>query len=119
MPYDSFLILLPLHTDIIPFVSDNCATQYRCEWVFQFWQNSSCQHNKKVIVYHGVSRQDKGIVDAMSGFSVIEPLRKAVVRENFSYNNASNIYEFLMDWFHKDKKSITFHLESHIQKKAR
>ena len=61
-----------------------------------------------MIVYHGVSRQDKGIVDAMSGFSVIEPLKKAVVRENFSYNNASNIYEFLMTGSIKIKKALLF-----------
>ena len=50
--------------DILRLKSDNCLTQYKSKYVFNFW--------------HG-----KGLVDAMSGFGVKGIIRRVVVTKNF------------------------------------
>ena len=57
-----------------------------------------------VIVYYGVSGHGKGLVDMMSGFGVKGPLRRAVITSNFSYSNAVDIYNFLIDKFSNNMK---------------
>ena len=41
------------------------------------------KYEKSVIVYYGASGHRKGLVDAMSGFGVKGPLRKAVLTQDF------------------------------------
>ena len=53
-------------------------------------------NNKKtVIVYYGVSGHGKGLVDAMSGFGVKQPVRKAIIQKDWFFNSAEDIYHFL------------------------
>ena len=66
---------------------------------------------KMVIVYYGVSGHGKGLVDAMSGFGVKGPLWRAVITSNFSYSNAVDIYNFLIDKFSNDMKKHYFLLD--------
>ena len=47
--------------EIICFKSDNCSTQYKCKWIFQFWNNLPKKLNTKVIIYYGISGHDKGL----------------------------------------------------------
>ena len=59
---------------------------------------------KRVIVYYGASGHGKGLVDAMSGFKVKEPLHKAVITGNFPYNSSSDICEYVADLVKDDRK---------------
>ena len=61
---------------------------------FQF--SASLQWNKKFFVYYyGIKGHGKGLVDAMSGFGLKTPLRKAIVTENVFYDSAQKVYEFI------------------------
>ena len=59
--------------------SDNCSTQYKCKWVFRFYNNLAIEKQVKILVYYGVSGHGKGLVDAMSSFGVKAPLLRAVI----------------------------------------
>ena len=83
-------------TTILPFKSDNCSVQYKCKNVFSMWQSKVTSSQKQVIIYYGVSSHGKGLVDAMSGFGVKGPLRKAAWCENFSYSCADDITKYLV-----------------------
>ena len=69
---------------------------------------------KKIIVYYGASGHGKGLVDAMSGFGVKGPLRKAVVTEDFFYNSAEEIHTFLTNRFTDDHNKHYFLVNSDI-----
>ena len=77
--------LLQSHSEnsISRFKSDNCATQYKCKWIFRFWSTFALNKKTKVTVYYGVSGHGKRLVDAMSAFRVKSPLLRAVVSKNF------------------------------------
>ena len=67
---------------------------------------TSSKNKGDCILWH--SGCGKGFVDAMMRFGVKEPLRKAVIRENLFYSNASDIYDFLMEYFCEDIKKHYF-----------
>ena len=69
---------------ILRFKSDNCSCQYKCKYVFYFWQPLAKEHNKNII-YQGVSGHGKNQADVMSGFGVKSPLREAIVIKAFFY----------------------------------
>ena len=96
---------------ILRFKSDNCATQYKSKHIFHFWSNIAAQYRTKAIVYYGVSGHGKGLVDAMSSFGAKAPLRKAVITEDFNFNSAYHIYEYLDGIFAHDKLKHHFFLE--------
>ena len=52
--------------------------------------------NRSAIVYYGVLGHGKDLVDAMSAFGVKGPIKKAVLREDFSYHKALDIQEYLI-----------------------
>ena len=81
--------------DIYKFKSDNCATQYKCKWVFGFWSELSKRLGKIARFYDGVSRHGKGLVDSMSEFGVKGPLRRAIVTEGKYFRNSSEVRKFL------------------------
>ena len=93
-------------TIILRFKSDNCAPQYKCKWVFLYWRTTAIKLQKVIIIYYGVSGHGKGLVDAMSGFGVKGPLRKAVITENFSYSSAEDIYQYLVNLFRNDDSKV-------------
>ena len=59
--------------------SNNCGTQYKSRYVFGEYQKMAIQIDQKVIIYYGLSGHGKGLVDAMSAFSMKGPLLKVVV----------------------------------------
>ena len=68
---------------IIRFKLDNCATQYKCKWIFRFWSSLALNKKTKVILYYVVSGHGKGLLDVMSALRVKSPLLRAVVSNNF------------------------------------
>ena len=74
-------------------------------YVFSMWQLFATTTKKLVIAYYGASGHGKGLVDAMSGFGVKGPLKRAVILKNFSYRSAEHIHGFLYTHFkHDDQK---------------
>ena len=90
--------------DILRFKSDNCSTQYKSKYVFNFWSSLAKKLNKTIIVYYGVSGYGKGLVDAMSGFGVKGAIRRAVVTKNFSFTTAEDIHNYLYNFFEIDEQ---------------
>ena len=84
----------PDHT-IVRFKMDNCSTQFKCKYVFYQWRELSMNLGKTFIIYFGVSGHGKGLVDAMSGFGVKTPMRKAIVTDNYFFNTTKQLTEFL------------------------
>ena len=89
---------------ILKLKSDNCLTQYKSKYVFNFWSSLAKKLNKTIIVYYGVSGYGKGLVDAMSGFGVKGAIRRAVVTKNFSFTTAEDIYNYLYNLFEIDEQ---------------
>ena len=81
---------------VIRFKSDNCSTQYKCKYIFQKWRELAKKLNKTFIIYYGASGHGKGLVDAMSGFGVKTPMRKAIITDNFFYNKSQLLHEWLL-----------------------
>ena len=54
-------------------------------------------------IYYGVSGLGKGLVDAMSAFSVKSLLSRAVITKNLHYNSAEDIHQYMSDLFKDDK----------------
>lgn len=80
--------------------------------MFYFWQSLAKYLGKKCLVYQGVCRHGEGLADPMIAFAVKNILRKAVLTENFSYNKASGIYDYLIKHFEQDPQKKYFFLES-------
>ena len=86
------------------FKSDNCSTQYKSKYVFNFWPSLAKKLNKTISVYYGVSGHGKNLVDAMSGFGIKGPIRRAAVTKNFLFTTAEDIYSYLYNLFEIDEK---------------
>ena len=91
---------------LIRIKSDNCATQYCCLHVFEAYHILSKELDRVIILYHGVNGHGKGLVDAMSGFGVKTPLRRAIVTEDFMFNSAEELKIFLDKHFEEDSSKI-------------
>ena len=61
------------------------------------------------IAYFDASGHGKGLVDAMSGFGVKGPLRRAVITQDLHYDSTSDIVSFLSNLFSDD--TATNHYE--------
>ena len=97
--------IIELHrTGIVRIKTDNCKTQFKCKWVFRFYRQLAKDLGKIIILYYGAAGHGKGLVDAMSGFGLKDPLRKAIIRENFFYNSAEDIFEFIVPKKESDTK---------------
>ena len=84
--------------------SDNCGTQYCCRFVFESYLKLSKQIDKPIILYYGINGHRKGLVDAMSGFGVKSPLRRAIVTNDFLFNTAEELELFLKETFKDDDR---------------
>ena len=97
-------------TNIIRIKSDNCATQYKLKYVFKAWHTLAAKTNKCIVTFYGTSGHGKGLVDAMSSFKA--PIRRAVLTEDLSYQNAQGIYEdYLTQFFRNDSKKHYYSIE--------
>ena len=100
--------------EIIRLKSDNCATQYKSKYVLGMWHLLLSTLGKVIITYYGASGHGKGLVDAMSGFGVKGPLKRAVMTESFHYRCAEDIYNLLLKKT-DDKKLYYFVTETEIE----
>ena len=87
---------------IIRLKSDNCATQHKSKYVFKAFHSLAVKMQKKVGSFYGTAGHEKGLVDAMSSFGVKAPICRAVLREDFSYRNANDIFDYLTLLFGND-----------------
>ena len=88
--------------DIIRLKSDNCATQYKSKYVFKVFHILAVKMQKKIVSIYGTSGHGKRLVNAMSGFGVKAPIRRAVLTEDFSYRKAKDIFDYLALLFGND-----------------
>ena len=56
------------------------------------------QYDCKVTIYYHLSGHGKGLVNAMSAFGMTGPLLKAVITNNFKYNSAKDIYQYMKEF---------------------
>ena len=77
-------------------------------YVFHFWSSLAIKLSRKCIIYYGASGHGKGLIDAMSAFGVKNPIRRAVLTENFAYNKAIDIYNYLIKYFELDDQKKHF-----------
>ena len=55
------------------------------------------KHKKTFVYYYGAKGHGKGLVDAMSGFGLKTPLRKAIVTEDVFCDSTQKVYEFISE----------------------
>ena len=106
------LTSLSNEASFIGFKSDNCSTQYKCKYVFGKFAELAAERGVPVVWCYGVSGHGKGLVNAMSGFGVKSPLRKAVVTEDVFYDNANDILTYLNSQFSKDSTKMHYEINS-------
>ena len=91
--------------------SDNCGEQFKCCYVFGFWQNFSSTNKIPVVLIYGIPGHGKGLVDSMSSFGVKSPLRDAILTESFWYENSEDMKQFLCNKFFDDDSKQYFVLD--------
>ena len=82
-------------TSVIRFKSDNCVSQYCCQYMFPFYADLAKKTGKPVLVYYGVNGHGRGLVDAMSGFGVKYIVRRAIITDGFYYESDEQLCAFL------------------------
>ena len=94
--------------NVYRFKSDNCGEQYKCSNVFSIFRQLAMKHKKSFVYYYGVMLwiKGQGLVNAMSGFGLKTPLRKATVTEDVFYDSAQKAYEFISDKMEDDESKI-------------
>ena len=85
---------------VLRFKSDNCASQYCCQYIFPTYAELAEKIGKPVLVYYGMNGHGKDL-DAMSGFGVKTILPRAIVTDDFYYNTDEELCTFL-----KTQKSL-------------
>ena len=103
---------------VIRFKSDNCAVQCKFKQVFGFWRNLPKELDRTIIVYYGVAGHRKGLVDAASGFGAKDPIRKAIIVEDWFLNSADDIVTYL-DQKKGSANKIYAHLPAEIVSEMR
>ena len=68
------------------------------------------QYDRKVIIFYGLSGHGEGLVNAMSAFGMKAPFLKAVLTNDFKYNSAKDIYQYMKEFFKGDSQKIYFHV---------
>ena len=64
------------------------------------------KHKKTFVYYYGVKCNGKGLIDAMSGFGLKTPFKKALVTEVVFYDSAQKVYEFISEKMKDDESKI-------------
>ena len=90
--------------------SGNCSQQYYCLHVFEAYLKLSKEIKKSVILYYGVSGHGQGLVDAMAGFGVKSPLRRAIVTDDFFFNSDMELVDFVKKIYEGDERQYFKHL---------
>ena len=68
--------------------SENCATQYKSKYVLEARHTLAVKTNELIVTFYETSGHGKGLVDVTSSFGVKAPICRAVLSEDFSYQNA-------------------------------
>ena len=79
------------------FKCDNFGEQYKCLNVFPIFHHLAMKHKKTFVYYYDAKGHGKGLVDAMSGFGLKTPLRKAIVTEDVFCDSTQKVYEFISE----------------------
>ena len=79
--------------------------------MFANWRALAKKYNKTIILYYGVSRHGKGLVDSMSSFGVKGPLPKSIITEIFFFNHVEQVKEHL-EQKHLDKPNWLYKVVS-------
>ena len=61
----------------------------------------------------------RGLVDAMSGFGLKDPLRRAIITDDFFFNNAEELHQFLEERFREDPSKFYTVISSDVLAKSR
>ena len=92
--------------DIFRSKSDNCTPQYKCLNVFPLFRRLAMKYKKTFVHYYGVKGHGKGLVDAMSGFGLKTPLKKAIVTHDVFYDTAEKICNFISEEMKEDDTKV-------------
>ena len=91
---DDLLKFYP-ETNIYRLKSDNCSAQYKCRHVFFHYRLLAMKIEKTILVYYGVAGHEKGLVDAMGGFGVKTPMRRAIILFEKLFNTSQEMADYL------------------------
>ena len=86
--------------------SDNCGEQYKCLNVFPIFHQLAMKRKKMFVYYYCVKGHGKGLVDAVSGFRLKTPSRRAIVTEDAFCDSAQKVYEFISEKMKDDESKI-------------
>ena len=71
------------------------------------------------MAYYGVPGHGRGLVDAMSGFGLKDPLRRAIITDDFFFNNAKELHQLLEEHFREDPSKFYTVISSDVLAKSR
>ena len=108
-----------LEYPLIRIKTENCKVQYKCRYVFAAYSKLSKDINLPIIAYYGVPGHGRGLVDAMSGFGLKDPLRRAIITDDFFFNNAEELHQFLEERFREDPSKFYTIISSDVLAKSR
>ena len=91
----------------------------KCRYVFAAYSKLSKNINLPIIAYYGVPGHGRGLVDAMSGFGLKDPLRRAIITDDFFFNNAEELHQFLEERFREDPSRFYTVISSDVLAKSR
>ena len=75
--------------------SNNASSQYKNKHSFGLQQSLADEFNLRIIRTYGVAGHGKGVIDALSNFSVNNILRKDIVTHDVFFNNSCDMAEYL------------------------
>ena len=91
---------------IYRFKFDNCSPQYKSLNIFPIFLRLAALNKKIIIGYYGVKGHGKGLVDAMSGFGLKTPLRRAIVTSDIFFDNAETVHKYFVELMGNDSSKI-------------
>lgn len=101
------LILQYLDLKVIRFKKDKCAAQCKSKKVFASWKNFDAEIKRPIVIYYWVAGHGEGLVDVSSGFGVKDPLRKAIIIQDWFFNSSSDIAAFLGEKMGSERKCMS------------
>ena len=84
-----------IKSKILIIKGDNALTQYKNEYTFQPMLNLYNKYNVRTIRTYGAASHGKGLIDAMSSFSLKSVLRRDAATDDYWFQNSSEICEYL------------------------
>ena len=88
--------------------SDNCCSQYKCQYVFEELINLSKEYNVQITWFYGEAGHGRGLIDAMAWFGCKFPLRHAIIADDIWFTSASEMVDYLSRHFNEDESKKFF-----------